>query len=256
MEDEDSDPCYDESLDYSHDHALIERNVKKGMYVRCCKCHGPVEGSVLGCKECNGYFWHKKCLEELPREIRHPYHPEHCLVLQESDYGGKVCTVCRPFIRGSYFSCNDCEFYLDAYCASLYSAPEYAGRMFRNGSHLFALRKLERGSQTTGECCDRLMAEPYIFHCVEPNCMLRLHLSCPPFSFPDTVAHRRHLHPLNLDTSLVEEEEDPNDEYYCDSCESQRTSNRPVYCCRECIPNFVAHVCCVAYEVCSLLTFQ
>lgn len=227
---------------FSHDHPLIECSVENGdEEVKCYGCNLPVQGSVHGCKDCD-FFLHKKCAQ-LPREFQHPYHRDHPLILRITS-GQHFCLICCSPISGFNFCCDDCGFYLDARCASTYSDPEYAARMFRDGGHLFGLTNTEPKTQYPCDVCNEIDDDTYLYQCVVPACPRLIHFRCAPFSLPVTVMHKRHYHHLGLTASYVE---DDWGEYYCEICETERNPKHPVYLCLEC--EYIGHVSCAIYEV-------
>ncbi|KAB1213653.1 hypothetical protein CJ030_MR5G016242 [Morella rubra] len=76
----------------------------------------------------------------------------------------------------------------------------------------------------------------------------KIHLLCGPL--PYTIKHESQVDCLTFEDSIVEDD-DPDDEYYCNTCEELRDPRVCVYYCSEC--KFVAHVHCVMSEVVSLL---
>ncbi|KAB1213656.1 hypothetical protein CJ030_MR5G016239 [Morella rubra] len=80
------------------------------------------------------------------------------------------------------------------------------------------------------------------------ECNFKIHLLCG--LLPCTFKHESHVDCLSLENSIVKDD-DPDDEYYCNTCEELRDPRVCVYYCSEC--KFVAHVHCVMSEVVSLL---
>ncbi|KAB1213648.1 hypothetical protein CJ030_MR5G020283 [Morella rubra] len=86
----------------------------------------------------------------------------------------------------------------------------------------------------------------YGFQCVECNFKI---IFCV-VHYRDTIKHESHIDCLTFEDSIVEDD-DPDDEYYCNTCEELRDPRICVYYCLEC--KFVAHVHCVMSEIVSLL---
>lgn len=227
---------------FSHDHPLTQWHMKeKDEELKCYGCDIPVEGPVYGCKDCK-FHLHKSCAE-LPEEFQHPYHRDHPLVLRLA-WREHFCHFCCSPICGFNLCCDDCDFYLDARCASVYSNQQFAARMWEDGGHVFCLKKTEPKTMYPCDACNNFDDDTYLYECALPACPRIIHFRCAPFPLPESIKHKRHLHALNLTPSYVE---DDSGEYYCDSCEKYRNENHPVYLCIPC--DYVAHVSCAIFEV-------
>ncbi|KAF8025300.1 hypothetical protein BT93_F2212 [Corymbia citriodora subsp. variegata] len=76
---------------FAHEHPLIlltnitdpqpalAEDGKNDHEVESNGCNSPVEGMASKCRDCE-FFLHQLCLE-LPRELKHPHHPDHTLIL-------------------------------------------------------------------------------------------------------------------------------------------------------------------------------
>ncbi|GLT50176.1 hypothetical protein SLA2020_236820 [Shorea laevis] len=95
---------------FSHPHPLVlveEEMDWISITYYCSACHRRVEGSSYNCSECD-FCLHKSCAQ-LPREINHPFHPHHPLILCEED---------TDQVRNCFFyHCSSCEFVLHIRCA-------------------------------------------------------------------------------------------------------------------------------------------
>ncbi|GLT96169.1 hypothetical protein SLE2022_138130 [Rubroshorea leprosula] len=111
---------------FSHPLVLVEEEIGRitGIYY-CSACRNRVEGSYYDCSECDFYL-HKSCAE-LPREINHPFHLDHPLILYEkrprypSVGPGFICNSCGK-LKGAdefVYHCSSCKFDLDIKCALL-----------------------------------------------------------------------------------------------------------------------------------------
>lgn len=185
------------------------------------------------------YFLHKSC-EELPLEIRHPFHSQS-LFLRDR-HGETICNSCHQEGCSFVFHCKDCDFNFCTECILLKPTVKYHGH-----SHLLCLTedvysKLKCNGYETYCKQSAVMSDDfrrtrsYMLRCVE--CNFNLHLLCGPL--PCTVEHRCHTHPLTLYDFLME---DDSDDYYCDSCETKRDLRICVYYCADC--KYIAHVHCV-----------
>ncbi|KAH7515299.1 hypothetical protein FEM48_Zijuj10G0012000 [Ziziphus jujuba var. spinosa] len=209
--------------------------------------------------KCGGFncmcYLHVQCFR-VPKEMKHPLHPQHTLALLEGPPPAKVvnpsiilrnirsdisstsfhCNACRSIIRENVvLHCNQCpEFILDISCA--YINPNL--KCDRHDHHL-AYFDFYRGFHDGCAVCNALCsATGKLYRCVD--CNFNVHKAC--LSLPLNVDYEDHVHPFTLITSLNEDEDG---KYYCDLCEERREPNHGLYCCVECGPLFVAHFECV-----------
>ena len=85
-------------------------------------CREPVLGPSYSCIKCKNYYHHKSCTE-LPRELQHPLHPKHLLILFDErkfrkDKEYSKCEVCKEFHAGYTYSYSRCNFNIHNGCAS------------------------------------------------------------------------------------------------------------------------------------------
>ncbi|KAB1213627.1 hypothetical protein CJ030_MR5G020286 [Morella rubra] len=246
----------DEIRHFSHPHILKFGNGGLLEY-SCvqCKRKGRESGPFYSCFDCR-YQLHKSCADvPLPQEIlEHPFHPGHRLTLVDRPI--ERCNSCYKFRimeNKKYFHCDECHFYMCTICFPL-------KQRIKHKSHPHLLRFVEdlpsdiNCNAYDSICKSPLMPLPkelsftqgYGFQCVE--CQFKIHLLCGPL--PYTIKHESHVDYLTFEDSIVEDD-DPDDEYYCNTCEELRDPRVCVYYCSEC--KFVAHVHCVMSKVVSLL---
>ncbi|XP_021893652.1 uncharacterized protein LOC110811449 [Carica papaya] len=148
-----------------------------------------------------------------------------------------ACAVCEEEARGFIYSCSKCQLSLHIECATLKPSVK-----FGDHGHLLILfpdTRMQRFCEICGRQCNG-------FHvrCIE--CRINFHLHCHP-SMPRIIKHGCHVDPLSFTELPVPDDFQPDDEFYCDVCETLRDPKDPVYYCAEC--DFVAHVECVISEV-------
>ncbi|KAG8479044.1 hypothetical protein CXB51_028917 [Gossypium anomalum] len=171
-----------------------------------------------------------------PKNSFHPRHPLP-IFLGPSESGPR-CKACNEYIQGLLFGCLTCNFPMH------YSYAKYQFREIKHNCHadhhILYLGKHFFGDKSPlcnacGQAC-----KDTLFSCLK--CMFYIHLEC--ISLPSVVKHKCHLHPLELTTLMFE---DDYEEYYCDTCETQRNPEHDIYYCKEC--NYVSHIDCVLPEV-------
>ncbi|GLT32920.1 hypothetical protein SLA2020_075500 [Shorea laevis] len=190
---------------FSHPHPLVlmedQEMDKISIIYYCSACQERVDGSSYNCLECD-FCLHKSCAE-LPREINHPFHPSHPLILYEKSqyvqYGRFVCNSCRKE-KGKEFvyHCSACEFDLDIRCALIpyliigdFSKLEH----FSHQHSLFFIQNHYIDPQYQScFACEGPISGPICF-CFD--CNFFLHKKC--FDLPLEIKHlSHHKHPLTL----------------------------------------------------------
>ncbi|KAJ4846771.1 hypothetical protein Tsubulata_031240 [Turnera subulata] len=239
-----------------HDHKLTfstHTHTRLGADSTCFACHIPILNTpyyyCLGCL----VFFHEKCLE-IPKEIKHPYHPQHLLYsFTENLSLGVLCMACKLSIKGICYQCNGCGFSLHTRCANyitstlkskshkhiLYSFAKFAPEKFPS-----ILSKYGPAyDKSTFKCkvCRKQCIGSF-YRCV--RCDLNFHSECLPV--PYQLRHPCHMDPLTLMDSMCE---DDSGEYYCEICTELRNPNHGVYCCKECM--VFTHIGCALEEVLS-----
>ncbi|XP_050282533.1 uncharacterized protein LOC126723251 [Quercus robur] len=202
-------------------------------------CEKHVCSPSYECIRCK-FFIHQDCIEPV-EEGQHPFQPHD----NDSLIGVSRKTLPRKKFRcdacsckscfGFSYRCEECNFKLDANCASLKPTTKYEGH-----KHLLSFfEKVYDDPQC--EVCKTSYSDVSYLRCVE--CDFNVHLLCVPL--PSTIKHKCHIDPLYLRDYFVE---DYSGEYYCDACENSRDPRESVYHCAEC-SNYVAHMNCVIDEV-------
>ncbi|XP_059455014.1 uncharacterized protein LOC132185231, partial [Corylus avellana] len=220
---------------FIHGHPLIfNEDVDEdyyGYYKNYNVCQKQVSGPNYSCKECFWFLLHKSCAQ-LPHELRHPLHPKHPLLLIKANQGGK-CEGCNTDHLDAYsfiYSCFDCKFNLDTKCASLPLTIEPK-------SHAHPLTLMQRSVSFTCDACGK-QGKGMFYSCAV--CPFLVHLECA--SFPLTVKHIRHHHPLNLMTNPLHKSDHP----LCQLCVKSVDTDYMVYYCSTC--DFVTHLHCAAND--------
>ncbi|XP_059650932.1 uncharacterized protein LOC132297976 [Cornus florida] len=247
---------------FTHPHVLLPCDTNGTFSFSCSACDITIEDTIYVCLECR-IFLHKSCAE-LPREIKHPFHPPHPLVL--SDFVDKYeCQACRCSVSGFKYECAfGCNFAIDIICASLRSTVKFNLHphplAFFNKPNkdinLITYRKKDIQCSVRAVCSGLNPSFPY-FRCVP--CDFNLDLFCVP-TLPHTFKHSNHGHPLTLTHSRIKDHDDDDDydsdddsEYYCDICEERRELAESTYYCEDDHYVYVAHIRCVFNEILPLL---
>ncbi|GLT96170.1 hypothetical protein SLE2022_138140 [Rubroshorea leprosula] len=188
---------------FSHLHSLffIQNHYIEPQDQSCSACEEPILGPVYCCFDCE-FFLHQKCFE-LPREINHPFHPSHPLILydmsQHFQYGRFVCNSCQKEIGKEFvYHCSSCEFQLDIRCALLPNLITGDFPKLKHFSHqhsLFFIQNhyIEPQDQSCS-ACEEPISGP-IYCCFD--CSFFLHQKC--FELPLEIKHpSHHKHSLTL----------------------------------------------------------
>ena len=228
---------------FCHEHPLVCYEMKtKGFF--CYLCGEKILGSSYRCIKCIRFCLHKSCFE-LSRELHHPLHRKHHIILtKDRPYGFCLkCNHCKEFLDRSYsffyrmskssfyYRCLSCEFYLHLRCASL---PPLLHTM-EVEIHDHSLTLLRKLITFTCDACGKEGKDtPYL--CL--TCAFCVHPICA--SLHRTVKHVRHQHTLNLTYSLQFQ---PGYQI-CLLCVEKVDTNYGFYYCSSC--TFVAHLSCAA----------
>ncbi|KAJ7946757.1 Cysteine/Histidine-rich C1 domain family protein [Quillaja saponaria] len=241
---------------FRHQHPLrsIEiKNDSKFLYLDCYICGGycsEIGQPMYGCVACKS-FTHKSCTQ-LPRQIKHPFHPPHPLILDSRKYESFRCNAC--VFSGTClfrFFCKHCNFNLCIKCYTMKPTIKYK-------SHRHQLCFMERILEETLKCdyCGNIIKtynqgddgsiapQNRAFRCVQ--CDFTLHFPCGPL--PCTIEHEDHGHALTYMDSVVE---DNTGDYYCGLCQEERDPRDQVYYCANC--NYIADLGCVISEVLHII---
>ncbi|KAK7336651.1 hypothetical protein VNO77_17197 [Canavalia gladiata] len=219
---------------FSHIHPLLlkEEHKNDNIQVLCLGCEKPIiSGPVFCCDLCN-HVLHKTCAE-LPRYIKHPFHPQHPLILLPTTpyMGNCVCDACGRLFKHFVYHCFLCQYDLDITCASRWH-PDDGHR------HAFRLLTNPQGSQPLiCYACGMVVNESHI--CLCTICMIRVHSGCA--ELPLAIRINGHHHPLKLTYSL-------HDVYgfwgniTCGACNGAMNAAFAGYFCSSC--NFPVHLKC------------
>ncbi|KAK9275858.1 hypothetical protein L1049_023131 [Liquidambar formosana] len=181
---------------FSHDHPLtLQKNKKKKKKNKevdyCDGCFLPISGDpIYGCSQCEDFILHKSCIE-LPQQIRHPFHPQHPLILLRErfpDVAKRCCDACGQPCFGFIFQCVACGFDLDVHCSSLVPTISYEGH------HHLLIPLTKFSKRRVCKCCGT-RGDRFVFRCVE--CDFNVHKLCA--ELPQQIQHPFHTpHPLTL----------------------------------------------------------
>ncbi|KAM1977600.1 hypothetical protein ACFX16_014383 [Malus domestica] len=211
----------------------------------CNGCLEPVLGPHYTCDTCNNIYSsydskfniHKSCAD-VPREIHHPTHPKHLLILGYSLRS--TCGVCNckqdPRIGCIlHYRCYKCNFCIDLKCASKWQN--------QNDGHEHNFTILRKPIQFTCDVCgqgdDNLGCNSYICKI----CQLIVHRECSWLPLRVKIARHKH-HRLKLTWWF--QDKYPKDQDFCDICLEKMDGNRAMYCCHdhEC-RGYAAHCKCI-----------
>jgi hypothetical protein len=196
----------------------------------CSGCEESIWGPAYKCSQYCNFFIHKSCAE-LPREIQHPLHPNHTLVL-EVPSRPKLCEACyRSCERCFFYHCNTCDFDgLHIECASGWrTKPE--------DCHQHEFVTVFQQIQFTCELCGE---DRNSFAQVCRICQLLAHTPCT--EMPRTIKIIADRHWLNLVYSLGQVMKEQDDCVLCNLCGKKLNLKYAAYYCRQC--DFVAHLEC------------
>jgi hypothetical protein len=206
----------------------LKNDGKEG--VVCLVCEEQAEGPGYKCSasECNFRF-HKSCAQ-LPRQMYHPSHSNHILILELPRGYSSHCNVCGKWCRRSlFYRCDECDFNIDITCATstLITTAE-------DCQHAFVpfLKKIH----FTCEACGRQGTD---FASLCTICRLFIHSRCAGFS--RTINIQRHNHALTLTYSLRRQVKDFN-HVFCKLCGQKVKTEYAAFCCQKC--DFVTHLYC------------
>jgi hypothetical protein len=186
------------------------------------------------CKECSWFILHKSCAE-LPRELEHPLHPKHTLLLIYRELWkqrGIKCDGCNEEDkRGSIYYCSHCNFSLEYKCASLPLTIQ------AEIHHAHPLTLMRRSLTFTCDACGEEGKSMFYLCAI---CPFFVHRECT--SYPMLVKHIRHRHPLHLTNSLKQPQLNQSDHRVCLLCVKKVNTNYMVYYCSTC--DFITHLHC------------
>ncbi|XP_070668199.1 uncharacterized protein [Malus domestica] len=239
----------DPKIHFSHRHSLTLKEEKKndGPLEFCNGCLEPVIGPHYACDTCNmewyrGFRWiiHKQCAE-LPREISHPIHPNHPLILTDKEFHrGIQCGVCSQLFPREVFLayyCSGCNFWIDIKCASQWQN--------QNDGHKHNFTTLTGPIKFTCDFCGQ-GDDDLQYNYICKICQLIVHRKCSWLPLPVKIPW--HQHQLKLTWWF--QDKYPNYQDFCDICEENVDGIRALYCCHddEC-RGYAAHSKCIRISV-------
>ncbi|XP_022743784.1 uncharacterized protein LOC111294628 [Durio zibethinus] len=236
---------------FSHNHQLtrskfscLTKEEKNGFQrlwgqekFKCKACKQKLHDTqIYTCIPCR-FVIHESCVNEMPRQVlQSPFHSQHILFPRPIPKGPSyTCSACKEEVKGIGFYCNQCDVTVHVSCA------KYQTRAIKHDCHPHQLLHLGKSilSKISCNACHKDCDNSF-FGCIK--CDFYIHVECIPL--PPRVEHRRHLHPLVLKNSFVE---DDSGDYYCDMCETERNPEHRIYFCEEC--TYIAHIDCVHPKV-------
>ncbi|XP_007030357.2 PREDICTED: uncharacterized protein LOC18600045 isoform X1 [Theobroma cacao] len=229
----------------SHEHSMHYYCFHETDDKQCHKCREEICGAAYACLRCQLWL-HESCakaLEHLPREITHPLHSQHHLMLDWSGVFTRefICDICLKISSGTNYTCSRCNFELDLVCAFSTNDDQQAMKKERSSA--------DRDKQIIQHYCHR---DPLVLYkhsskeehdyncswCDKPltgifygckGCRFFLHEFCTN-KIPKTLNHPFHpSHPLRL--HFVDSNTNCN---ACTQLIRQRTASTYSYCCQEC----------------------
>nr|XP_027080299.1 uncharacterized protein LOC113703207 isoform X2 [Coffea arabica] len=233
---------------FSHEeHPLILSELRKEnddgsidrKFVVCYGCQEQILDPAAYCCFACHFFLHKRCAE-LPRQIRHPMHSQHDLVLLgKPPYYSRSC-ICDACGQDDWkfftYHCSLCEFDLDVSCAILDQPEILEPREIELDCHHHRLIQLEKPASFLCDACGKV-DEDSSYLCT--ICPFWIHKKCA--LRPTTVKHKDHNHPLHLAYSL------PSDyrkfSQQCSVCWKKVRLRDWVYYCGPC--RYFVHITCV-----------
>jgi hypothetical protein len=230
-----------EQLIFTEELKNDEEDDEKG--VVCVVCREKVEGPGYKCsgdEYCN-FQLHKSCAQ-LSREMHHPSHPDHILILQPPSLNPENCNACgKSCGRTSiFYHCEECDFAIDTACAirTQVNNTDYC-------QHAFVpfFKKIHLTCEACGREGTDFASSCTIFR-------LLIHSRC--VGFPRTVIISEHNHTLTLTYSLHHQVKDFNN-VVCKLCGQKVKTQYAAFSCQEC--DFVAHLHCAKAVSKVWLTF-
>ncbi|XP_052211320.1 uncharacterized protein LOC127814100 [Diospyros lotus] len=189
--------------DFDHKHQLNPTTTEEeDKDERCEVCQERILGEAYSCTGCH-WWWHRPCAK-LPRQIDHPFHRQHpLLLLRRAPYssGKYSCAACGENRTNYAYHCPICDFFLDVKCASL--EPQNGETQMQiqpisTQPHPHPLIPCSKGSGIHNFSCSYcdLPLEGMFLVCL--HCHHSVHQSCS--QFPQEISHpiNQHRHPFTL----------------------------------------------------------
>ncbi|KAA8521007.1 hypothetical protein F0562_011705 [Nyssa sinensis] len=199
------------SLINGHPHPLILCNNLNDKYmylpILCSVCDQSIKDSIYVCLQCK-LLLHESCIN-LPQEIKHPFHPDHSLLLRT--HPSKLlarCSACSACSLLFTYNCSECEFDLDVHCAALMPITEDQDHHQTQHLRCFHYHPLIRCNNKpnfpfTCKACDLPFENYSLYVCLQ--CRILIHESC--VELPKEIKHpfhQQHESLLTLMTSYSE----------------------------------------------------
>ncbi|KAH7855979.1 hypothetical protein Vadar_031236 [Vaccinium darrowii] len=214
---------------WGHYHELMpiaKEETKARWDLTCYGCEKPIlDKSFYGCKDCQ-FFLHQSC-RDLPRELTHPYHPQHPLTFRPipAYQGTAICDICRGECNRFTYHCSLCKYDIDMKCAlmglSIQSSIDHT-------SHPHKLIPLQKESKFSCDACGE-EHKGASFLCT--TCGLWINQKCA--SSPLNLKLPNHHH-HTLSLSYFVSLEDYRSYLSCEICSEGIHRRYWVYRCSEC----------------------
>ncbi|XP_010485025.1 PREDICTED: uncharacterized protein LOC104763339 [Camelina sativa] len=213
-----------------HDHSLVFLK-KKEEEASCEVCKDSIAGPSYSCLECDVYF-HVDCVN-LSKEVNHPCHPVHPLMLMESESlpedAKKTCIFCEAQPENVLYHCSFCNFSTCLACSK--NPPPIV--MEHTKTHKHPLTLFSREISFTCNACgieDNDM-KPYM--CLQ--CDFVVHGIC--IGLPQVININRHDHRISCTHHLG------HANLICGVCRKSVSQFYGGYSCSSC-PNYTVHSQC------------
>lgn len=161
---------------FCHRHPLEASEIHEDDKGVCSGCEHDIVGSAYVCSKPSCTFLLHDLCSDLPRRIRHHYHPNHPLhLLSSPPYSDAefTCDACRRSGHGFTYHCATCKFDLHVECASL---PEIENRKDHQHPLILMSDKMVGQDFVCYVCDDPVAKDCWMYCCL--SCKSGLHLGC------------------------------------------------------------------------------
>ncbi|XP_047962742.1 uncharacterized protein LOC125207442 [Salvia hispanica] len=235
---------------WSHEHPLTLVETRGGDHCYGCEVRfGSGEQaygcSIDGCEYSN--LLHQECAA-VAREIRHPLHHPHHILIQRHEPDLRGCNICERTIWSIGYKCTSsgCWFQMHLRCAhdsdlidaATPDVDEQRRAIIRHPSHPKHDLKLLRGRcpSKCDACGATRKGSSYI--CTKDACQYLIHQKCA--SLPQHLKREDHHHSLSLSFQVPREY--IRLQYKCDVCNISFLPNYWIYHCPLC--RYIVHIKC------------